>query len=204
MARRALLAAALCGVAAFATAVPAEASHGCGAARSKGAQIVTKTREAVVFTKRDDLYGCLASVGSIRTLPNEGGGWDLTGADRPQLGGRYLAFSTLGSAIGDEFDRVYVYDLRLGRTFLVAGSNIVRALVVKRNGSVAWTEDSSVQPADADPPSYQLRRWGNEERQNVVLVDRGTDLDPQSLTLAPDRTSIAWTRGGTTRTAPLR
>jgi hypothetical protein len=187
------------------SAAPAQATHGCGAARSKGAKIIVKTREAVVFTKGrfEYAYGCLASVGSVYQLPNEGGGYDLSGRDGPQLAGRYVAYSTFGSAIGDEFDRVYVYDLRLGKRFLVAGSNFVSALVLKRNGSVAWVEDSSVQPG-TETPVYQLRKWANEERQSVVLVDRGADLDPASLALGADRNSITWTRGGSPRSASLR
>jgi hypothetical protein len=195
--------AALCLAGALAAAVPAQATHGCGAARSQGATIVTKTREAVVFTKRQSVYGCLASVGSIRTLPDEGGGLDLNGSDRPVLSGRYVAYSTFGSAIGDEFDRVYVYDLRLGKRFLVVGSNIVRAIVLKRNGSVAWIEDSTVDPG-GETPVYQLRKFAYEERQGVVLVDRGADIEPGTLALSPDRTAIGWIRGGTPRTASLR
>lgn len=203
MARRLALLTALCLAGALAAAVPAQATHGCGSSRSKGAQIVTKTREAVVFTKRGDLYGCLSSVGSVRLLPNEGGGYDTAGADGPILAGRYVAYSTFGSAIGDEFDRVYVYDLRLGRPFFVTGSNAVRAHVLKRNGSVAWVDDSSADPG-TEQPLHQLRKWGHEERQGVVLVDRGFDIVPESLALTPDRNGISWTRGGTTRTASLR
>ena len=204
MARRTALVAALAVAVPLGGGAPAEATHGCGAARSKGARIIVKTREAVVFTKRLDVYGCLASVGSVRELPTEGGGIDVSGRrDGPQLAGRYVAYSTFGSAIGDEFDRVYVYDLRLGRTFQIAGSNFVGAIVVKRNGSVAWIDH----PAAVVTPGedvLQVRKWAYEERQGVVLVDRGSGIDPDSLALSPDRTGISWARGGVTRTASLR
>jgi hypothetical protein len=204
VARRLAALLALWAAAVLAAAGPAEARHGCGAARSEGARIVVKTREAVVFTKGSFVYGCLASVGTVRRLPDEGGGIDLTPPDGPVLSGRYVAYATFGSAIGDEFDRLYVYDLRLGRRFLVVGSNFIRAIVLKRNGSVAWIEGSTVAPADPDQPSFQVRKFGNEERQGAVLLDRGSDVDPDSLTLAADRLSIGWVRGGTDRTAPLR
>lgn len=86
----------------------------------------------------------------------------------------------------------------------MVGSNFIRGIVLKRNGSVAWIEGSTVAPADPEQPSFQVRKFGTGERQGSVLLDRGSDLDPDSLTLAADRLSISWVRGGTTRTAPLR
>jgi hypothetical protein len=194
---------ALCVLVSLATALPAQASHGCGAARSKGARIVVKTREAVMFTKGLYYYGCLASVGTVRRLPEEGGGIDVTAPEIPVLAGRYLAYATTGSAIGDEFDRLYVYDLRVGRRFVFESSTFIRGIVLKRNGSVAWIE---VAPADAggDQAVWDVRKLAIEEREGSVLLDRGSDVDPASLALAPDRTGISWTRGGATRTAALR
>jgi hypothetical protein len=185
------------------SAVPAEATHGCGAARSSGARIVVKTREAVVFTKGIYYYGCLASVGTVRRLPEEGGGIDITPPNIPVLAGRYVAYSTEGSGIGDEFDRLYVYDLRVGRRFLVESSTVIRSVVLKRNGSVAWIEAAHAD-AGGDQPVWDVRKWSNEERQGSLLIDRGRDVDPDSLVLSPDRLSIGWTRGGAPRTATLR
>jgi hypothetical protein len=185
-------------------AAPAQASHGCGSARSKGARIVVKSKEAVIFTKGIHYYGCLASVGTVRRLPEEGGGIDITPPGIPVLAGRYVAYSTSGSGIGDESDRIYVYDLRVGRRFLVVGSNFIRGVVLKRNGSVAWVEGSTVDPGDNQPTVYQIRKFSNEARQGVELVDRAADIDPNSLTLSADRTAIGWLRGGAPRSASLR
>jgi hypothetical protein len=73
--------------------------------------------------------------------------------------------------------------------------------VLKRNGSVAWIDAPN---ADTEQPVWQVRKYAHEERQGAILVDRGVDIDNQSLTLAPDRNTIVWTRGGTQRTASLR
>jgi hypothetical protein len=200
--RRLAFATALCAALVLGAAAPAEATHGCGSARSKGARIVVKNREAVMFTKGFFYYGCLSSVGTVRRLPDEGGGIDITPPEIPVLAGRYVAYATTGSAIGDEFDRLYVYDLRLGRRFLFESSTFIRTVVLKRNGSVAWVEAAPVDAGDATV--WDVRKWANEEREGSVLVDRGSEIDPESLTLAPDRTSISWTRGGATRSASLR
>jgi hypothetical protein len=193
---------ALCVTGSLVAALPAQASHGCGAWRSKGATLIVKNREAVVFRKGLYYYGCLASVGTLRRLPEEGDGIDESGPDAPRLAGRYVAYNTSGSGIGDEFDRVYVYDLRVGRRFFFQSSTFVRDTALKRNGSVAWIESA---PADAgDAPVWDVRAWSNEDRQEPVLLDRGSDIGPESLVLTPDRLRIEWTRGGATRSAALR
>ena len=199
-----LAAAAGAALALGAGAAPAAATHGCGSARSAGAEIVTKTRYGVIFTKRGNVYGCLGSQGTVRQLPDEGGGIDTTPPNGPVLGGRYVAYSTVGSAAGDEFDRLYVYDIRRGRRFLQVSSNFISDIVAKLNGSVAWTEGSTVDPAPGQPPVYQIRKFDNELREGVLLVDRGADIDPDSLVLGPERTEVRWVRGGVERSAPLR
>ena len=204
MARRHVLLPALIGaVAALALAGPAEASHGCGASRSKGAELVVKTREAVVFTKGPYVYGCLSSAGTVRRLIDEGGGIRVSGTGAPQLAGRYVAYATFGSAIGDESDRVYVYDLKLGRPFVVESSTAVTDIALKRNGSVAWVEVSTVDAGEGDPV-FDVRRWSGVDRQGAVLLDRGPDVGRGSLVLSDDRRTISWTlRDGSVRSAPL-
>jgi hypothetical protein len=203
VARRIALLTALALLGALATALPAQASHGCSAWRSSGAKLVVKNREAVVFTKRGFVYGCLSSVGTVRRLPDEGGGIHVSGTEAPQLSGRYVAFATFGSAIGDEFDRLYVYDLRLGRTRLVEGSTAITDIALKRNGSVAWIEASTVDPG-GDQPVWDVRRWSAVDRQGAVLLDRGADIGRGSLVLSEDRLTVSWTRNnGPVRSAPL-
>jgi hypothetical protein len=100
---------------------------------------------------------------------------------------------------------VFAADPGEANRLLVSGQGEGTAgIVLKRNGSVAWVEGSTVAPANPDERAFQIRKFGNEERQGVVLLDRGADLDPGSPRLAADRLSVSWVRGGATRTAPLR
>ena len=177
-------------------------SSGCAIARAKGSHVIVKSKEAVLYTRGFYHYGCLASTGRPVRLLDEGGGFTEAGEAGPKLAGRYVAYITQGSAIGDEFDRVYVYDLKVGRQFFFWSSNFVQDLELKRNGSVAWIQ-ASIANFPGDTFGYEVRKFGNEENEGTVLVDRGTDIDRHSLTLTADRNGIAWTRGGTARTAPL-
>ena len=175
------------------------ASGGCGP-HTHGATILTHTQDGVVFKKRGSLYGCLESVGSPHRLPNEGGGWDERGASGPRLSGRYVAFATFGSAIGDEFDRIYVYDLRLAAIKLRIGSNgDITAIAVKRNGSVGWIDSPAVQSL----PEREVHKAADGENQGNVLIARAPGIDPASLALSADRTSLTWTDSGAQHDAPI-
>jgi Ca2+-binding RTX toxin-like protein len=168
---------------------------------TSGATILTHTQDGVVFKKRGSLYGCLESVGSSHRLPSEGGGFDESGAFRPPMSGRYVAYATFGSAIGDEFDRIYVYDLRLAEIRLRINSNRkITAIAVKRNGSVGWIENSAVQSPSA---VWEVHKAAAGEKQGNVLLARGLGIDPASLALSAERTSLMWTDGGARRNAPI-
>jgi hypothetical protein len=143
-------------------------------------------------------FACLYSQGKARRLPNEGGG-----THRPyRLAGRYVAYATFGSAIGDEFDRLYVYDIRAGRVHEFASSNQISAIVLKPNGSVAWIQHSLV-AAPGSATSYEVRKISVAERQGAFLLDRDTGIGATSLALSADGSSITWKRDGAAQTAPL-
>jgi hypothetical protein len=209
MMRRATLVLTVLAIATVAlAAAPASAARRCSV--PPGARVLDRTSEAVVWTRGTfATFGCHRSAGRNRRLPNEGGG--IRGEQRgspsrpglPTLSGRYVGYVTFGSAIGDEFDRMYVYDLIRGRVKSIGSSNFVRTFVLKRNGSVAWVQSSIVQPADPNQDVYEVRKIAHDERQGNVLVDRGAGIDPASLALSSDRRSITWTNGGAQRTASL-
>lgn len=182
----------------------APAAKSCRASTSNGAKIVTRTKSAVVFTKRGNVYGCLYRVGRIRRLLDEGGGIKEVGLSAPRLAGRYVAYATFGSAIGDEFDRVVVFDLRRGRVKHEVGSTYVQSIVVKKNGSAAWIQESVVRSANPDTPLYEVYELSDVDRQGALLLDRGRAVNPQSLKLGDDSKSVSWRNGQETRNAPLR
>jgi hypothetical protein len=179
------------------SAAPAAAHHCRASSTSRGATIVYRTSEAVVFNKGVYTYGCLYRPGDVRRLPTEGGEVD----DFVQSG-RYLAYSTSGSAIGDEFDRVYVFDLKTGRLLRTYSSTFVSKIVVKRNGSAAWVQASVVQSPAEGQPVREVRK-GEVGEVDDELLDRSAGVVPESLALSADRTTVSWTRDGAQRSAPI-
>ena len=202
-----MIGAALLATALVLPAAPAQGANKCRTSSTTGgARVVERTSSAVVFTKRDGVYGCVYSGGPIKRLLDEGGGIKLgRGGDvAPEISGRYVAYATYGSAIGDEFDRVVVWDLKVGKVRFELGSNIVRALAVKSNGSVAWIQGSVVEPANRDVPVYEVHALSAADREGDLLLDRGSDISPGTLGLSANREAVMWTRGGAQRSSSLR
>jgi Ca2+-binding RTX toxin-like protein len=177
----------------------------CVASKAKGSRIVVKTSKAVMWTRGTFAnYACLYAQGKVRHLPDEGGGFHaLRGAGGVKLAGRYVAYATPGSAIGDEFDRMYVYDIRAGHPVIQEASNSIGSIALKPNGSVAWIQYSLVRPANSDTNVFEVRKESMAERQGNVLIERAAGIGPRSLKLTGDGASVTWTRDGATRTAPL-
>lgn len=177
----------------------------CAESKAKGSRIWARTSTTVVYGRGFYTYACLFKLGRPRRLIDEGGGIKVGPAGKlgVKIQGRYVAYATYGSAIGDEFDRIYVFDVRAGVPLLVEGSTFITSIALKPNGSVAWIQGSDVQDRDEDTTSYEVRKLSLAEKQGNVLLDRGTGIAPKSLKLAPDGGSVTWTRDGAVQTAPL-
>jgi hypothetical protein len=178
------------------------------ASTASGTKIVKRSSSGVVFTtRRGGVRGCLyRGGGPVAELLDEGGGINLGRGQEldPQLAGRYFAYSTYGSAIGDEYDRVVVWDLGRGRVLFEVGSNSVFDLVLKRNGSVAWIQYSVVAPADTNRTVFEVHEFSVVDRVGDLLLDRGDDIASKSLELSDDRAAVLWSAGGAGQRHDLR
>ncbi|HEX8647053.1 MAG TPA: hypothetical protein VF715_09120 [Thermoleophilaceae bacterium] len=180
-------------------AAPAGARPSCGKARA-GGQVLAKTREAVVWGRGPDVFGCHRSVGRARRMPIL---WD--GLNGFQLQGRYVAYAELREEQMDEFyDVLHVYDLVAGRSKVRVLRSPISSLVLKRNGSVGYIETNTNDPDTEDDPVSEVHAISNEDGLRDVTLDTGPRIDPKSLSLSPDRRTMSWTHGGETRSAPLR
>lgn len=189
---------------------PPKRSHGpaksarCAISKAKGSKIVARSGKAVVYGRGGWVYACLYAQGRPRRLIDEGGGIKVgRGGDvGVKLAGRYVAYATYGSGIGDEVDRLYVYDISAGRPLIVEGtSSYIAAIVLKANGSAAWIQGATIYGGDQDAPLLELRKVSLPERQGNVLLDMGVGIS--ALKLSADGKSVTWKRDGTPRTATL-
>ena len=181
---------------AAATAAPCETS---------GSTTLVETRFAVIFEKdkayRGDrvpvLYGCVKSIDRFRRLGRK----QIVPTDDAllRLEGRYAAHLLRGSFSGD----LVLRDLRTGdRVFnwpLPQSSGqqeIVHAIELKRDGSLAWIQESSA--AMVSTRRVLIRGLSGAEPR---VLDEGPQIDPQSLAANRANTRLYWTNDGAARTA---
>ena len=197
-------------------AQPAFATHGCPTRNAKGVRVVVQTSDAVVFAKREFRYACIFSQGSTRRLPEIDRVGNFAGNVGAlfTLSGAFVAYESffVEEAGAERHTDVFVYNIRQGKTIVkeTATTNPqpqrdsdVRAIELKRNGSVAWIgEQGSQHPFP--PPVYEVHRVSQEPSApgNVVL-ESSPDIDPGSLALSSHRRLLFWRSGEAARSALL-
>ena len=153
-------------------------------------------------------YGCAFAVGKvIRLDPRRGQLIDWR--PKVKLAGTAVAYEAMSFDLKPY--RVLVRSLRTGRVIHSATSNRrgsaeghtgpVQRIVLKRNGSVAWTTSSDCICEGIEPSGYELHVIGHGGRRRVL--DSGRDLDPASLRLIARGTQVSWMKGDAAHSASL-
>lgn len=182
----------------------------------RGGTTVVSNDEARVWQVRRSgisrYYGCARDVGRVYRVDPRGGQL-IDAPTTTKLAGTTLAYEV------SYFDlrpyRILVRSLRTGKVLHSATSNSQRSaeghtgpasrVLVKHNGSVAWTTSADcvcegLDPAESGWEVHAINRDGRR-----VMLDSGRELDAGSLRFTTrSHRAIAWTNGGETRTAPLR
>ena len=131
--------------------------------------------------------------------------WDDEQIDVPRQAGALVAFARVGCGVGSCGASIKVLDLRDGHVVATGagapgppfGPHLVRDLVLKENGSVAWT----VGRGSFGDPGYFAQELWVRDGQGERLLDSGAGLDPTSLTLTDS--TLTWINGGVVRSATL-
>jgi hypothetical protein len=156
--------------------------------------------------------GCLRGTGRLVILDNPDPSLEQPGHVRLfRVAGDYVGDAiTYRSVDGvDVFITVGAVNLRSGKVHGAGavsapeggGSDQLMAFVVNDAGALAWIAYNDGQL----PPDYQvaeLPRGGDPFGRGTVL-DHGTDVDPGSLALSADGTTVYWRRAGAVRSASL-
>jgi hypothetical protein len=79
-------------------------------------------------------------------------------------------------------------------------AHAVGRVLMKRNGSLTWIACEGVEERCASGPYAVLRRDARDPR----VLDRGPDIDVQSLRINRKGTRVLWSNGGEPRYASLR
>lgn len=215
--RRVLLSAA---VLALLGASPAAASADCRDAAGPDARVAHQSRLVVVFTRvvraphtvpKRVYDGCEREVGKLVRLHSfEDSHYRIHDV---AIAGHDVAYSWTepDGAPMEEVNHIQLHDLRTGghRTVhhVVAldktvgdGDEIVRSLVLKPNGSLAWIASYE----DVGEPTYEVNviETGRDNRR--TMLDEGAEIGPRSLALSANGARIYWKNAGEVRSAPLR
>ena len=187
---------------------PAAAAAHCPA----GGKTVVKTSTARIWgvTPKSEItryYGCAFAVGRVVRLDPPHGQL-IAYKPKVRIAGTAVAYEAMS------FDlkpfRVYVRSLRTGKVIHSATSNKrgssdghtgpVQRIVLKRNGSVAWTTSSDCICEGLVPSGYEVHAIGTADRRRIL--DSGQAVDPTFLRLGASR--IFWKHDGAVRSAALR
>jgi hypothetical protein len=203
----------------------ASASASCRSKIGKDAHVVAQSRQAVVYSRIEQppdprfgdqpiYHGCEFRTAKLRRLNTFGNpaehlrNWTLAG--------RYVAFTrwTEEGASAEVMQTLDVYDLRAGKRRLrlrpiAPGTpqgelnEVVRSLVLKPNGSIAWIALFSP-PGDQPLESYQVNEVETDRGDRRTKLDQGPTIRPRSLALSDGRKTIYWRNGTEVRSARLR
>jgi hypothetical protein len=147
-------------------------------------------------------YACLFSTNRRIELSRN---WDDESIDRPTLVAPYVAYVSIECGVGSCFSSIAVRDLRDGSRFLDAAAPTagpagrphgVGVLVLKANGSVAWTVDHG--DFMGTPRTVAVVAQDTTGRR---VLDSGPDVEAASLRLTGS--TLTWVRGGVTKSATL-
>jgi hypothetical protein len=149
------------------------------------------------------VYACLFARPKRRV--DLGRDYDDAAVELPRLAGTLLAYAQVGCGLGGCQATIRIRDLAAGGMRGVSpvqqsnyyGPFGVGDLVLKENGSLAWTV-ARRSWTDSEFVAYEV--WALDSRA-ARLLDSGPNLDLESLKL--NGSTLIWTNGGTTRTDTL-
>ncbi|UUY01596.1 hypothetical protein LRS13_12720 [Svornostia abyssi] len=137
-----------------------------------------------------------------RKLGREQGRDDVTQGNF-RLVGHYLAYSENRSGPRLETEDVVVLRRSPSARLItqVDAADEVSGLAVSKVGQLAWINRDPTTDPFADPVTLQVKRVADDG--TPVILDSGTNIDPDSFRLSKTGRSVVWTHSGASRSARL-
>lgn len=200
----------------------AKKKHGVPCAKRPAVTLLQNSRARVYSLPRtggDVAFACLLKRSKAYRLGFTSECQNETQATDYRLAGRYVGYVTTSCGLVSGTDDVVVRDLRTGHVKWAAGaatgdpsasaepSTYVDDLAMKADGSVVWmgSYDAAGSGKDQD---HQVWKHEPGSPEGGTLVDRGTDIDVDSLALSsrtPESglTRFYWVRAGGVKSSTL-
>ena len=176
-----------------------------------GAKTMKANRHVRVFRTQSTVYGCRRSASRAYRIGYFGECQNNDEVRRVELAGNRAALGTFECSLTSGWWRIDLVNLRDGRREFRSGplstpqasenvADTVHRIAVTADGAVAWSASRRVAPQTA-PSTIEILRRRRGTTGQVVLLDSGTGIDPESLRRR-DRT-LTWTKDGGRRSAQL-
>jgi hypothetical protein len=190
------------------------AKGGCHPPRDS--ETIKATRAARMYNAVSGLYACVKGHRLVHLIAERADDYYVK---QVQFEGPYVAYAWEGvGAVEGGWYEIALYDLRrgiriygpidplsvstntIGSAYGFTGEGFVRALVLKPNGSLAWTVDG--RGAGSSQSVLLMREVWRLDSHGRELLDHGGKIAPKSLALKGSR--LTWRKGGQTASAALR
>jgi hypothetical protein len=176
-----------------------------------GAKTMKANRHVRVFQAQSIVYGCRRDANRAYRIGYFGECQNNDEARIVEVAGNRAALGIFECSLTSGWWRIDLVNLRDGRREFTSGplttpptadnvADTIHRIAVTADGAVAWSASRRIAPQPA-ASAVEIRRRQRGTRNRALLLDSGTDIDPDSLRRRGD--TIAWTKAGVRRSARL-
>lgn len=176
-----------------------------------GAKTMKANRHVRVFRAQSIVYGCRRGANRAYRIGYFGECQNNDEVRIVELAGNRAALGIFECSLTSGWWRIDLVNLRDGRREFTSGpltmpqpaenvADTIHRIAVTADGALAWSASRRIAPQPA-ASSVEIRRRRRGTNDRAVLLDSGTDVDPDSLRRRGD--TITWTKAGVRRSAPL-
>lgn len=176
-----------------------------------GAKTMKANRHVRVFRTQNIVYGCRRDANRAYRIGYFGECQNNDEVRLVEVAGHRAALGIFECSLTSGWWRIDLVNLRDGRREFTSAplttpqpaenvADTIHRIAVTADGAVAWSASRRVAPQPA-ASAVEIRRRRRASSSRAVLLDSGSDVDPDSLRRRGD--TITWTKAGVRRSARL-